>query len=523
MEDFEWLAPGGHQKIADKIRDALDNKADTDGYYTMLTAGAADNLTARGDGVTASFLYRTTAGSASVPDEGEATVRSIKGRTLGWNQLSNSVWPRTQNVSGLTITVSDNTISAHGTVGSDFTTGRFAISENIALKRDGRKYLFMANKDLGHDLTLNGYNGARGRNGFIWSNTAGTDWQGGVQVVANPGDVFDFDGAKGMIFDLTAMFGAGNEPSTVDEFTALYPLPYYAYDAGTMLPVRMTGVETNGFNQWDGTYTNGGLDASTGAEISNASWSRTGFIPVFPQTEYYLKSVGNEGYKPFYYAADKSFVGTIAGGMNLRNATFTTAAGAYYVRLMCNVASMPSEMCINLHWSGYMDGTYEQYWSEQRVIAAIAENFPDGMRSAGTVADELTETQAITRVGERAYQSGDESDPTVVTDGTITHYALATPTTTTFDQPINMDYRFADFGTERILVPTGQMSAPPTMDVVYGLNATDTLRTLPTEYVSKASDASFTAALGAFLNATITRVWNETQGRYDYTITANGE
>ena len=35
-----------------------------------------------------------------------------------------------------------------------------------------------------------------------------------------------------MFCDLTEMFGAGNEPSTVEEFRALFPLDYYAYNAG---------------------------------------------------------------------------------------------------------------------------------------------------------------------------------------------------------------------------------------------------------------------------------------------------
>jgi hypothetical protein len=37
------------------------------------------------------------------------------------------------------------------------------------------------------------------------------------------------------LFDLTAMFGAGNEPSTVDEFESMFPEPYYPYDEGTWI------------------------------------------------------------------------------------------------------------------------------------------------------------------------------------------------------------------------------------------------------------------------------------------------
>lgn len=45
-----------------------------------------------------------------------------------------------------------------------------------------------------------------------------------------------------MVYDLTAMFGAGNEPTTIDEFKALFPKDYYAYNAGeTSLVSKVNG------------------------------------------------------------------------------------------------------------------------------------------------------------------------------------------------------------------------------------------------------------------------------------------
>ena len=44
------------------------------------------------------------------------------------------------------------------------------------------------------------------------------------------------------LIDLTEMFGAGNEPSTVEEFKALFPNDYYAYNTGT----ETTVSEVNG-------------------------------------------------------------------------------------------------------------------------------------------------------------------------------------------------------------------------------------------------------------------------------------
>ena len=50
------------------------------------------------------------------------------------------------------------------------------------------------------------------------------------------------------LIDLTLMFGAGNEPSTVEEFEALFPEAYYPYNAGELISNDAEAVESVGFN-----------------------------------------------------------------------------------------------------------------------------------------------------------------------------------------------------------------------------------------------------------------------------------
>lgn len=534
------------------LQDEIDLKAETDGYYTMLTAGAADNLTARGDGVTASYLYRTTGGSASVPDDAEATIRSIKGRTLVWNQLISQPNASDTVLNGAVTRVrktDDGTLTLNGTAAGTGSRQYVALAAGISIMSGHKYYLAKHNDALIFYINVYGsYNSITNVASIF---TAGESRANAEMYMVVPNDGYAFDSfvCVPQLFDLTAMFGAGNEPATVAEFEALYPESYYPYDAGSLLPVNMTGVETTGFNAYNGT-------TGTAKLLGGYQYQITGTY-----TSLSFETVGGETEVP---ALDTDGIFQTSA-----NGTLTVTGGG-------------SDTCVHLVWSGYRNGEYEPHWSEQRVISAIAENFPNGMRSAGSAYDELTEHEAIVRVGavdladitwtdstnyySTAYVLPNAKTPAsggvvanmscadyevtssnnvsagVVSNGIglrpngtlyvskgsaspagMLFYELATPTTTTFPHPINMDYRFADFGTERVMVPTGQMSAPPTMDVVYGLNAPDTLRTLPTEYVSKASDASFTAALGTFLNATITREWNETNQRYDYTITANGE
>lgn len=69
-----------------------------------------------------------------------------------------------------------------------------------------------------------------------------------------------------MCIDLTAMFGAGNEPATVADFRALFPNDYYAYNAGE--ETLVSAVNGDPYQavtiDLDGTRYGGTLDVLTG-------------------------------------------------------------------------------------------------------------------------------------------------------------------------------------------------------------------------------------------------------------------
>ena len=440
----------------------------TDAYLPSVTVGASDGITGGGPIDTAAWTERACPGT-----DGPARIESIKGNTLRWNQYGQT-WTGTAH--GVTYTGADGLQTVAGT-----STGNGSSRVTIFSATIGHKYLVKAGSlRFGSGNTavvraVRNYNVAavftESANAAI-IDTSVSPWAAGdvhgIQISAPEGTVCDLSFYP-QLFDLTAMFGSGNEPSTVAEFEALFPEPYYPYDAGTLLPVRMTGVESVGFNQWDEEWEVGGVRQTNGTLVSYSDRIRSkNYIPVIGGQTYYIK--GNYGVMACY-DGNKDYIGNVP----YRNAA---VSGQYYLDMPANACyvrfSMGSpygttynhDICINL--SGPRNGDYEPYWSSQRAIPA-ATYFPDGMRSAGSVYDELTEHEAIHRVGERAYQSGDESDPTVTTDGTITHYALATPTTTPFDPPLNLTYKAAQSGTER--VTHDEPTAPPTLAVQYGSTA----------------------------------------------------
>ena len=154
-------------------------------------------------------------------------------------------------------------------------------------------------------------------------------------------------------FDLTLMFGAGNEPATVEEFEALFPLPYYAYNAGTLISNKAKAIEFVEFNQWDEEWEAGSISSTTGQNTDVANYIRCkNYFPVFPNQEYY--SCGKS--YPRYYDANKNFIGY---SNSVTNQTFTTPVGAAYMRIVMQGTTYNHDICINL--SGKRNGQYEPY------------------------------------------------------------------------------------------------------------------------------------------------------------------
>ena len=198
---------------------------------------------------------------------------------------------------------------------------------------------------------------------------------------------------------------------------------------GSLLPVRMTGMETNGFNQWGEQWEDGYISDTTGGNVgSNAAYLRSkGYIHVFPNTEYHFTCTnGRPAGKVYYYDADKAYLSfneVTFGGNNK-----TTPANARYMRFWLNYpGSYNHDICINIS-DPSRNGTYEPHWTSQRPIPAST-YFPQGMRSAGSVYDELTENEAVVRVGEITFDGSNYVPWISSSDGTYTVFGFTTVNT----------------------------------------------------------------------------------------------
>ena len=569
---------------------AANDVAKKDGYYGQMGVGVADNLAGRGT-VPAEYTFRTSGGTADL-GTGSASIEKLMGKTLVWNQL---LAPMSSAISNEVTFTSDG--EGGYTINGTATGGNAYLSFNNNFSIAGHVYLVkFSREDVGVALADNYNSSFSYKTDHIISSA---NYRRAIAMVVEQGTTVENVYIKPVLFDLTIMFGAGNEPSTVAEFEALYPLDYYAYNAGTLINVTANGIKTTGFNLFNPATGKAVIPSPTSADTT----SGTNCIQISGTYTSVTDGDGNE-------------ITPSAGGyFNVGAATELTVVGGN-----------ATDTCIHYTWSGYRNGEYEPY--EEHIIYFNGEDgsvatvtgkvngegssvtiFPDGMKSAGTVHDEYngyvngyltkgTKRLKVVNLGDLTwnYSSGggyffttggpipDSVIPTgwssarnfvcskytalfntdythlvdkscilndrnvfagnsgiiikdssytdattfkTVMDGVELYYELATPIDYTLDEPMPANYYVNDFGTEeRLPADTASVVAAPIFyNVQYAMNAVDTLRRLPVNYISTASMENFTTELatklGTFLNATITvtPTYDSDHEEYDYSIT----
>lgn len=366
--------------------------------HPKMTVGYAKNLIMPDTPTEQEFNFRQAGGG--VIEDGVAVIDKVKGNSVVWNQLM-KFGASTKTDNGITYEIKeDGRVHVYGTATARSTATYY---NSIGVIISGHKYIIVSANNI-----ISGE--ANGRIPAI-------ETQGGIttcnQSNANP--VWYFRVQNGVtidvtfrpqLIDVTQMFGAGNEPATVEEFLSRKPkvADEYAYNEGTIVNNKVEKVVTTGINLWDESKRVNGkyIDHLTGEEISNAAYSHTGYVRVLPNTEYYFKQGTEEPQYGAYYDADKNF---ILGIPNFKG-VFTTPAQAAYVRITLEAADSSDNICINLS-DPAINGQYFPYEKHELDLSWVKEIkngdgvnlFEDGMRSAGTAFDEAAKGRAIKRIG----------------------------------------------------------------------------------------------------------------------------
>lgn len=308
------------------------NKKLTIDYATKALRMKQESLTAQ------EFTFRN---SPKTIDTDSVKFDRILGRTLAWNQLipngnfsDSSSWRCFRG----TFTVANNqavvTISSSDT-GAQFYQEMAGIATHIYYQAfsvkastSGKVSNRMGQSYLSVDVNSNNF--VRTSRVYTCPTTGTNSLEANCQNVSLPANA-TFTVRDFVRFDLTLMFGAGNEP-TLEEFEALYLPKYYAYNAGQLINNSAKAIECVGFNLWDEEWRDGYYTIEDGKWYASAQVKRAcnkNPIRVLPNTDYYATIVDYSGtFDVFYYDINMNFLGyntTRLGG------AFTTPSNCCYI------------------------------------------------------------------------------------------------------------------------------------------------------------------------------------------------
>ena len=497
----------------------------------------ATDLTGVVEATAEEFVYRPSAGEKSIRDK-SAVIRRIKGNSVVWEQKLKSPSDENANWQGYSSSMLTTEIQGREMrctlTGASVATNPYQVGISGILPNGsvgGHKYLFCAwgkvsylNKSLGSSFAFE-----HDKNTWslspsiseidkwtfisrIWespqnnnkTSTIRPPWSYTSANGAKAGDWYAIKDA--MFFDLTAMFGAGNEPATVEEFRKVYNEAYYPYCQPELRGVKTGAIKTVGFNLFNGEYARviGGMS--------------------------YIVS----NYTLAYYSDTKDGTQT---KVSIEGGVYTPECSGY-LHLTGSADATP---CVHFQHSGVMDGECAPYVEYILNLPDILKLFPTngmhGLRNTyHDVYDEINIDNYIKRLeivdlgslwwnsdssrqcfhaplnthkvrgialctrytcstlsvisdkqlsthnyygSDRIFiKDADFDNPTnfmASLKGVYLVYELNEPIITPLSEPIALDYYCEDWGSEEA-IPASSASAPFRADIVYQFNAEGRIR-----------------------------------------------
>lgn len=426
-----WGFKASHATQLRNLRMIVDNKTDFEGIYELLTAGYALNLVGKGNGEPQAFMSRKT-GGGNITD-GSAVIKEVDGvQPIVWNQLA--ITPKDFAVQGnsrdkFTVSILNNIVTMTATSeGSEImsTDGYcFLMAEDKYIL--GHRY-FVAVKvnpsvDVEYKCHLsNDSNGAAivTLQANKWSRVSlvstlvqtgyGKAFFGMPRNVS-VGDTIQLKEFE--VTDLTQMFGAGNEPTTYEEYldriSHYYIEDAYAYNAGEVVNYKGTGIKTTNI---DGTksYVRDWSEVMK-KYFPDGMTSLNGVKDFFNER----KAVRKWGCKVFDGTEDWNMAG-------VRLQVFINNANAAAIS---HCASSQYSTAQGDTWDSVVNGTIGMFGSQTRIYDSV---YTDISSWKAHLAD--------------LYAQG---NPLVV------YYELSEPVEDIFEKPLNLTYTVINGGTETSL------------------------------------------------------------------------
>ena len=368
------------------VTEALAGKPDADGHYPQMQVGKADDLSGHGESVAAEFTFRATCGK-SIKD-GTATIKEMQGNAVVWNNAFRTLYMEGNNCS-----LSEDNGKILVTPTGAYPTCKIVPydTHNII----GHKYAIVATKTGDSQELIVNYGGYDGSiKNAVFEATRETYYCG--FYVANQGESFTLSDIQ--VVDLTKMYGAGNEPTTIEEYNARKPIvaDEYAYNEGEVIAFHGEAIKSVGDNAWDEQWENGTFNTTTGENINNDQVRCKNPIKVLPNERYHFsRKTSGEMWVIFYDKSGNiiekpSYEGNSDGNsINLNPAwisEFTTPPNADTMRFYMTGNygnTYKHDIMLTLVHSGWKvdtDAGYQPYWADTLPIdSRIKAEFPNGM------------------------------------------------------------------------------------------------------------------------------------------------
>lgn len=401
----------------ERITELEDTAVRTGSYDASVSVGLADNL--RGDTIVdAEFYKRKTGGTQSV-GSGIAAIKEMRGKSIVWNQLSDSLNPSKYNSIGSvssTLSISDGVVSVNM---PQLYAGKYQAITII----QGHKYFATYSYKTSTDRIQLGF-GVYNTSSVPGNKTTSFDTQGawqsikGIFTAGSNNNLWGFfvqardNRAIGQIdckninlIDLTLMFGAGNEPTTAAEFKKMFPLDYYDYNKGEVIPFAGQNLVTTGKNQYNPSTGKANLLGGQTYQISGA------YTKIYPTVSLIDYTYGSPVIRGIYYTnANSHYVG--AKAVSAYDNTKTYALGAYCVYdnavYKANVAIETAEEFDSTKWD---------------VVADIAAMVSEGILTLWDIVPDANELFTLTKDTEVTIVGGNDTNTMIaIYDGESSAY-----------------------------------------------------------------------------------------------------
>ena len=465
-----------HEELIEDLQNMKIDK-ENDDYYPNMSVGVADNLSGV-DVVASEFTSRQSGGGAIL--DGTARIEAIKGNSIVWNQLSeapvfnpnaSSGWAVSNYNAGVGVSVENNEIRLDFKAGFA-SGGSFYISPRVPLKKE-HKYLysFFIKKNTTVDCGV--YLGG------IWQNfgrvVADTWYE--FDYIATPIDslnrglwLYPLNGLGStaleyditawvknvVVYDLTQMFGAGNEPTTIEDFNKRIPVGVDSmlYNEGQMINLKPSGIKSYSADEEpikrfqdlsliaasfpDGMKSVGEFHDEIRYNKETQKWekiTRIGEVDLGSLNWSYASDVG------YFYSRPSEDIG---GGNTFKNTDK-------------QVALINSEDFTGLHWSAFTNNYVDP---RNNAISLFYTPDWDAVR-ANILCNGYTDAASF-----KEYLQGKKA-----------YFVLNDPIVEEIDFDGNLDYQVWNGGTEEV-VPYDEPTTPLKADIAYGFNAVGKIKEL---------------------------------------------